>query len=88
MDVMIPVWLDDAAGALAKSALGNLRGATVAIVDDGFDAPFTARLQALLREQHGAEVRCHVKPIGSAPAPRAMIEAAARAQVAIAGVAL
>ena len=52
------------------------------------DAPFTARLQALLREQHGAEVRCHVKPIGSAPAPRAMIEAAARAQVAIAGVAL
>lgn len=88
MDVMIPVWQQESATHHAKRGLDDLRGATVAIVDDGFDKPFTNRLEALLRDVHGALVTTFTKPVGSAPSPKALLDAAAASRVAIVGVGL
>ncbi len=88
MDIMIPVWQHSSAPQLAAQSLAGLKGASVAFVDDGFDTPFMSRLEALLREQHGALVDSYIKPLGSAPAPLAMIDAAAQSRVAVVGIGL
>ena len=88
MDIMIPVWQHASAPELAAQGLGGLKGVEIAIVDDGFDKSFTSRLEALLRDAHGAIVTSFVKPMGSAPAPKALIEAAAKSRVAIVGIGL
>lgn len=88
MEIMIPVWLDEAAPQIAKTELGELRGATVAIVDDNFDEAFTSRIEELLVRSYGAVVDRLIKPLGSAPSPKSLIEQAARSQVAVVGIAL
>jgi len=88
MDIMIPVWQNAGTAQVAAKGLASLKGARVAIVDDGYDTPFTQRLEALLRDVHGALVETFVKPMGSAPSPRTLIDAAARSQVAVVGIGL
>jgi hypothetical protein len=88
MEILSPVWPREAEGAAAKRRLRGLAGATVAIVDDNLDIPFTTRLEALLAERAGAVVKRLVKPSGTAPSPPALIEEAARADVAVVGVGL
>ncbi|HSW20647.1 MAG TPA: hypothetical protein VLJ86_25715 [Ramlibacter sp.] len=88
MDILIPIWQHASAPELAAQGLRSLKGIAVAVVDDGFDKSFTSRLEALLRDAHGAIVTSFVKPIGSAPAPKAMIEAAAMSRVAVVGIGL
>lgn len=88
MEVMIPVWQQDAAPQLATSDLAGLNGTTIAIVDDGYDTPFTNRLEELLRDLHGAVVHTFLKPLGSAPSPKHLIEAAAQSRVAVVGIGL
>jgi hypothetical protein len=88
MDIMIPVWQQAAAHQPAAAGLAALKGATVAIVDDGFDMPFTKRLEALLRDVHGAVVEAFVKPLGSAPSPKSLLDQAAKSRVAIVGIGL
>lgn len=88
MELMIPVWADADSARIVKRAPADLRGTRIAIVDDNFDAPFTDRLDELLRERHGAVIDRLVKPLGSAASPPAIIEQAARAEVAIVGIAL
>lgn len=88
MDIMIPVWQEASAPRLAASDLSGLKGTTIAIVDDGFDTPFTDRLETLLRDVHGAVVHAFKKPLGSAPSPTSLIEAAAQSRVAIVGIGL
>lgn len=88
MEIMIPVWTDTGAPQIAKNDLATLRGSTVAIVDDNFDEPFTSHLEKLLADVHGAIVTRLVKPLGSAPSPKSLIERAAQSRVAIVGIAL
>jgi hypothetical protein len=88
MELMIPAWLESGQPQIAASDLAALRGSSVAIVDDNFDVPFTSHLEKLLRDVHGAVVERFVKPLGSAPSPKSLIEAAAKYRVAIVGIGL
>jgi hypothetical protein len=88
MEILSPVWASAAEGSAAKRRLRGLAGATVAIVDDNLDIPFTTRLEVLLTERAGATVKRLVKPSGTAPSPPALIEEAARADVAVVGIGL
>ena len=88
MEILSPVWSSAAEGSVDKRRLRGLAGATVAIVDDNLDIPFTTRLEALLAERAGATVKRLVKPSGTAPSPPALIEEAARADVAVVGIGL
>jgi hypothetical protein len=88
MEILSPVWSSAVEGSAAKRRLRGLAGATVAIVDDNLDIPFTTRLETLLAERAGATVKRLVKPSGTAPSPPALIEEAAQADVAIVGIGL
>ena len=88
MEILSPVWASAAEGSAAKRRLRGLAGATVAIVDDNLDIPFTTRLEVLLTERAGATVKRLVKPSGTAPSPPALLEEAARADVAVVGIGL
>ena len=89
MEFLSPVWSSPMEGSSAKRRLRGLAGATVAIVDDNLDIPFTTHLEALLGREHGAAVRRLVKPSGTAPSPGALIdEAAATASAAVVGIGL
>ena len=88
MEIMIPVWIEPETAQIAPKGLASLRGATVALVDDNYDEPFTSHLEKLLKEVHGAIVDRLIKPLGSAPSPKSLIERAAKSQVAIVGIAL
>lgn len=89
MEIMIPVWeQSEATAQTAESRLSGLRGSRIALLDDNFDTPFTDQLEKLLSENHGAVVDRLVKPLGSAVSPKALIEQAAKAEVAIVGIGL
>jgi len=88
MEILSPVWSSAKDGPVAKRRLRGLAGATVAIVDDNLDIPFTTRLEVLLTERAGATVKRLVKPSGTAPSPPALIDEAARADVAVVGIGL
>ena len=88
MEILSPVWASAAEGSAAKRRLRGLAGATVAIVDDNLDIPFTTRLETLLAERAGATVKRLVKPSGTAPSPPSLIEEAAQADVAVVGIGL
>jgi hypothetical protein len=88
MEILSPVWSSAKDGPVAKRRLRGLAGATVAIVDDNLDIPFTTRLEALLAERAGATVKRLVKPSGTAPSPPALLEEAAGADVAVVGIGL
>ena len=66
MEILSPVWSSAVEGPAAKRRLRGLAGATVAIVDDNLDIPFTTRLETLLAERAGATVKRLVKPSGTA----------------------
>jgi hypothetical protein len=57
-------------------------------VDDNLDIPFTTHLESLLGDRHGAKVERLVKPSGTAPSPRDLIDGAAGAHAAIVGIGL
>jgi len=88
MEFLSPVWSSAMEGSSAKRRLRGLAGATVAIVDDNLDIPFTTRLEVLLAERAGATVRRLVKPSGTAPSPPSLIEEAAASDVAVVGIGL
>ena len=88
MEILSPVWSSAKDGPVAKRRLRGLAGATVAIVDDNLDIPFTTRLEVLLAERGGATVKRLVKPSGTAPSPPALLEEAAGADVAVVGIGL
>ena len=88
MEILSPVWPATPAARPAKQRPRGLAGAAIALVDDNLDVPFTTRLEALLGERYGAKVQRLVKPSGTAPAPKALIEAAAARDAAIVGVGL
>ena len=88
MDIMIPVWDEDTGSQLAASSLGSIKGATVALIDDNYDPDFSEEVELQLREQYGALVTRLLKPNGSHPSPRALIEEAAKCRVAVVGIAL
>lgn len=88
MDILVPVWPAGSSDRPAKQRLRELHGARIALVDDNLDIPFTTRLEALLTERHGAKVERLVKPSGTAPSPRDLIDGAATAQAAIVGIGL
>ena len=88
MDIMIPVWQETAKPQLAKSDLDSLKGATVALVDDNYDPSFTDQLEHKLREAYGVVIKRLMKPHGSAPSPKSLIEEAAQCRVAIVGIGL
>lgn len=88
MEIMIPVWQEEAGVETATSDLRELRGVTLALVDDGYDPPFTEEVELRLREDYGAVVTRFPKPHGSAPSPTELIAQAAQSQVAVVGIAL
>jgi len=88
MEIMIPVWAQSDAEPIAKRHLSSLRGSRIALVDDNFDMHFTSHLEKLLCDIHGAVVERLIKPLGSAASPKALIEQAAKAEVAIVGIGL
>jgi hypothetical protein len=88
MELMIPVWNHAPTPQIAMKRLQDLQGATVALVDDNFDEPFTTHVVKLLTEKYGAIVQRLIKPLGTAPSPKSLIDKAAQAQVAIVGIAL
>src|SRR2546429_9536175 len=76
MEILSPVWPAATSDRPSKSRPRTLQGATIALVDDNLDIPFTTHLEALLAERFGAKVRRFVKPSGTAPSPPDLIEAA------------
>ncbi|HSE06136.1 MAG TPA: hypothetical protein VLK35_18455 [Methylomirabilota bacterium] len=89
MEILSPVWPDPAQSGAAPARPKALAGATIALVDDNLDIPFTTHLEGLLGREHGATVRRLVKPSGTAPSPGALIdEAAATATAAVVGIGL
>jgi hypothetical protein len=89
VEILSPVWPEHGGGESAPARPRALAGATIVLVDDNLDIPFTTHLEALLGREHGAVVRRLVKPSGTAPSPRALIdEAAAAASAAVVGIGL
>jgi hypothetical protein len=88
MEFLSPVWPAAEAARAAKQRPQSLRGATVALVDDNLDIPFTTHLETLLSERYGVKVRRLVKPSGTAPSPGALIDDAAGSDAAIVGIGL
>ena len=88
MEILVPVWPAAASARAATQRLREVRGARIALVDDNLDIPFTTHLESLLNERHGAKVERLVKPSGTAPSPRELIDSAAAAQAAIVGIGL
>jgi hypothetical protein len=76
MEILSPVWPAAPSHRPPKSRPRTLQGATIALVDDNLDIPFTTHLEALLTERLGAKVRRLVKPSGTAPSPPELIETA------------
>ena len=88
MEILVPVWPAGSSHRPTKQRLHDVRGARIALVDDNLDIPFTTHLERLLGERHGAKVERLVKPSGTAPSPRDLIDGAATAQAAIVGIGL
>jgi hypothetical protein len=89
MEILSPVWPFTPSARPRKVRPRTLQGATIALVDDNLDIPFTTHLEHLLAERLGAKVRRLVKPSGTAPSPPDLIEAARQdADVAVVGVGL
>jgi len=88
IEFLSPVWPEQAAPRPAKRRPASLEGATIALVDDNLDVPFTTHLESLVEARHGAKVRRLVKPSGTAPSPPALIAEAAEADVAVVGIGL
>ncbi len=89
MEFLSPVWPATPATRPPKHRLQGLQGAHVALVDDNLDTAFTTHLEALLTERAGAKVRRFVKPSGTAPSPRELIEEAAQgSDAAVVGIGL
>lgn len=88
MEIMIPVWPTNAGEQLATSNLQALRGVEVALVDDNLDPDYTEEVEKQLVEAYGAVVRKFIKPLGTAPSPKSLIEEAAKCRVAVVGMAM
>lgn len=89
MEILSPVWPSSGGGRPPKTRPRSLEGATLALVDDNLDIPFTTHLEALLASHYGAKVKRLVKPSGTAPSPRELIdEAAGEAAAAVVGIGL
>jgi hypothetical protein len=88
MEILVPVWPAVASARAATQRLRDVRGARIALVDDNLDIPFTTHLASLLSERHGAKIERLVKPSGTAPSPRELIDGAATAHAAIVGIGL
>ena len=88
MELLSPVWPATAAPRPAKKRPATLSGASIALVDDNLDIPFTTHLETLLTERLGAKVRRLVKPSGTAPSPPTLIDDAATSDVAVVGIGL
>jgi hypothetical protein len=89
MEILSPVWPSSSAPRPTKSRPRALEGAVIALVDDNLDAPFTMHLETLLGSHYGAKVKRLVKPSGTAPAPRELIdEAATDTAAAVVGIGL
>ena len=88
MEILVPVWPAVEITRPRKTRLSELRGARIALVDDNLDIPFTTQLESLLGDRHGAKVERLVKPSGTAPSPRDLIDGAAGAHAAIVGIGL
>ncbi len=88
MEIMIPVWPAYTGLADGGARIADIRSAQVAIVDDNYDMPFMEQLEKVLRETHGAVVTAFIKPLGSAPSPKLLIDKVAQSQVAIVGIGL
>ena len=88
MEIMIPVWRDSVVDRIADSDLGTLRGVEVALVDDNLDPVYTNEVERLLVADYGAVVKKFVKPLGTAPSPKSLIEDASKCRVAVIGMAM
>jgi hypothetical protein len=88
MEILSPVWPQGGGTPAPRRRPQSLEGATIALVDDNLDIPFTTHLEALLGRHYGAKVRRLVKPSGTAPSPRTLIDDAAGASAAVVGIGL
>ena len=88
MEILSPVWPAAGASRPPRRRLQTLEGATVALVDDNLDIPFTTHLESLLAERHRVKVRRLVKPSGTAPSPPTLLDEAAGGAAAIVGIGL
>jgi hypothetical protein len=88
IEFLSPVWPERAGARPPKKRPASLEGATVALVDDNLDIPFTTHLETLIETRYGAKVKRLVKPSGTAPSPAALIAEAAEADAAVVGIGL
>ena len=88
MEILVPVWPAAPSARSVTQRLREVRGARIALVDDNLDIPFTTHLEWMLAERHSVQVERLVKPSGTAPSPRELIDAAATAHAAIVGIGL
>jgi hypothetical protein len=88
MEILSPVWPAAASSRPPKTRPRSLEGASIALVDDNLDIPFTTHLESLLASHYGATVKRLVKPSGTAPSPPALIDEAAGTAAAIVGIGL
>jgi hypothetical protein len=89
LEILSPVWPAAPSDRPPKVRPRTLQGATIALVDDNLDIPFTTHLETLLAERLRAKVRRLVKPSGTAPSPPDLIETAREgADAAVVGIGL
>lgn len=88
MEIMIPVWPEEASASVAKIALDTLKSRSVAIVDDGYDPNYMDEIVTRLKSEYGANIRLFPKPHGSSGSPESLIDEAAQCDVAVVGIAL
>lgn len=88
MEIFIPAPRAAQAPQMVASTLKSLKGISVALVDDNFDADFTEEVETALREDYGANVKRLLKPWASHPSPKELIDEAAQCQVVIVGIGL
>lgn len=88
MEILLPVWPEQAQVDHATTLIACIRGAELAFIDDYLDAELADEVENQLSTVHGAHVKRFIKKSGNTPSPKPVIEEAAQFAAAVVGVAM
>ncbi len=88
MEILLPIWPEQAQVEHATSQVASIRGAELAFIDDYLDSELADEVERQLAAVHGAHVKRFIKKSGNTPSPKPVIEEAAQFAAAVVGVAM